>query len=58
MKSPEIDQKEEYKVNPQNWETETNVTLLSHRTGILLFICIIIFFTTLILLELIFIPYV
>ena len=42
MKCSETDTKGEHKANPQNWETETNVTLLSLRAGILLFMCIII----------------
>ena len=54
MKGPETDQKREHKAKPQNWETETYVTLLFHRADILLFMCIIIiiihYFTTFILL--------
>ena len=42
MKGPETDRKGEHKANPI--ETETSVTLLYHRAGILLFMCIIIFF--------------
>ena len=49
-KGPEIDSKGENKANHKNWETETNVTLLSHRAGILLFMCIIIIFTIFLLL--------
>ena len=47
---PETDWKGEHKANPKNRETETNVTLLFHRAGILLCMYIIIilqlFFTT------------
>ena len=43
------------KVNPKNWETETNVPLLSHRTSILLFTWIIIFSLFLLLLLVFFI---
>ena len=52
-KGQETDEKGEHKTNPQNLETETNVTLLSHRAVILLCMCIItlkLFFTTFILL--------
>ena len=41
-KCPGTDQKGEQEANLKNWETKTNVTLLSHRAGMLLFICIII----------------
>ena len=38
-KCPETDWKGEHKANPQNQETETNVTLLSYWAGILLCTC-------------------
>ena len=37
MKGPVTDRKGEHKAKPKNLEAETNVTLLSHRAGILLF---------------------
>ena len=44
MKEPESDPKRGYKANPNNWETEKNITLLFQRICMLLFICIIIIF--------------
>ena len=44
VKGLETEPKRHYKANPNNWETETNFTLLFHRTCMLFFICIIIIF--------------
>ena len=61
VKCPDTNPKGEHKANTKNWEHETNVTLLSYRAGILLFVLLFFhYFTTFILLEFFFIslPYV
>ena len=50
MEDPETDPKGEHKANLKNSEIETNVTLLPHRTGILLFICIVVIISLFLLL--------